>query len=293
MNTHKINILKKRMRNPFLILNFSFLIFSACVRIDVYDTDYPNHGKITLTTDWSQIGQDIVIPQTYIVQVNDYLTTVSGHTNTIDNLFLPGTYNTYIYNVADKITTNGTIATVAVGNNLADPMPDRLFTSTLSVAIEQNKNHLFTAVMQQQVRDLNLVIKTTGDIYDRIEYITATLSGVASSLDFANNTHHDAVNIIPVFMKQADGKWLAAVRLLGITGDEQKLSMTITFADNSPALIIREENIHTRLGDFNADKRTPLTLSAEVIEIPINTGFTSTITDWIDGNNGGETGSAE
>ena len=268
------------MKKIQIITVLSILLLSSCARVDVYDTDHPEHGKITLTTDWSKIGESITAPQSYTVQVGGYSTTLTGTSSAIDNLFLPGTYNTYIYNVANKITVSEATATVAVNNNIADPLPEWFFTSALNVAIEQDKDHHFTAVMQQQVRELNFVIAPSGGTPDRIESITATLSGVASSLDFANNTHDNAANVVPTFEKQADGKWLATVRLLGITGNEQKLSLTIAFADNSPATMNTEVDIHTRLGDFNADKRTPLTLGAQVVETPTATGFTATITDW-------------
>ena len=268
------------MKKIQIITALSVLLLSACTRVDIYYTDHPEHGKVTLTTDWSEIGQGITAPQNYTVQVGDYSATVAGTSNTIDNLFLPGTYNAYIYNIADKITVSETTAAVAVSNNIADPMPEWFFTSILNVAIEQDKDHRFTAVMQQQVRELNFVIAPSGGTPNRIESITATLSGVASSLDFANNTHDNAANVVPAFTKQADGKWLAIVRLLGITGNEQKLSLTITFADNSPATINTEVDIHAELGDFNANKRTPLTLGAQVVETPTEAGFTATITDW-------------
>ena len=268
------------MKKIQIITALSVLLLSACARVDVYDTDHPEHGKITLTIDWSEIGQGVTAPQSYTVQIGDYSTTITGTSKTIDNLFLPGTYNAYIYNVIDKITVSEATATVAVSNNVADPMPEWFFTSILNVAIEQDKDHRFTAVMQQQVRELNFVIAPSGGTPDRIESITATLSGVASSLNFASNTHGNAANVVPAFEQQADGKWLATVRLLGITSNEQKISLTITFADNSPATINTEVDIHTELGNFNADKRTPLTLGAQVVETPTATGFTATITDW-------------
>ena len=287
MNTDKTNTLIKRMRNSFLIglcrtlfLIFSFLIFTACVRVDVYNTDHPEHGKISLTTDWTQAGQGVAAPQNYVVRVGEFSGNVTGTTNTIDNLFLPGTHDIHIYNVADKITVGGNTATVAVSSSFADPLPAWLFTAALNVTIEQDKDHFFTAAMQQQVRELNFLIETTGGTPDRIESITATLSGVASSLNFANNTHSNAANVIPTFTKQDSGRWLATIRLLGITGNEQKLSVIIAFADNSPATISTEVDIHARLGDFNADKRTPLTLGVQVIETSTGIDFNAIVTDW-------------
>ena len=275
------------------IIILSVLLLSACVRVDVFDTDHPEHGTITLTTDWSQIGQNITIPQTYIAQIGDYSASLTGTTNAIDNLFLPGTYNAHIYNVADKITVSETTAAVTVSNNIADPMPDWFFTSILNLTIEQDKDHHFTAVMQQQVRELNFVIEIIGGAPDRIESITATLSGVASSLDFANDTYSAAVSVAPVFTKQTDGRWLAAVRLLGIVGNEQQLSVSLTFADNSPAPLTKTIDIHTELSNFNANKISPLTLGAQIIETPNGIALTASIAGWLPGNGSGETGVAE
>ena len=268
------------MKKIQFIITLSVLLFSACARVDVYDTDHPNHGIITLTTDWSQIGQGITASQTYTIQVGRYSANVTGATNTIDNLFLPGNYQANIYNTANKIAVSGSVATLATTGGIADPLPGWLFTSTLKADIEQDKEQHLTATMRQQVRQLNLVIEPTGGTTDRIERITASLSGVASSLDFASNTHNGAASVVPVFSKRSDGKWVATVRLLGITGDEQKLSTTMFFADNSPAPISEESNIHSQLSNFNSDKRAPLTLTMRITETFTGAEFSATSTDW-------------
>jgi len=268
------------MKKIQFIITLSVLLFSACARVDVYDTDHPNHGAITLTTDWSQIGQGIAAPQTYTIQMGRYSANVTGATNVIDNLFLPGNYQANIYNTANKIAVSGSVATLATTGGIADPLPGWLFTSTLKADIEQDKEQHLTATMRQQVRQLNLVIEPTGGTTDRIERITASLSGVASSLDFASNTHNGAASVVPVFSKRSDGKWVATVRLLGITGDEQKLSTTMFFADNSPAPISEESNIHSQLSNFNSDKRAPLTLTMRITETFTGAEFSATSTDW-------------
>lgn len=260
-----------------MALGAAFL-FSACeVNEPIYDTSHPEQGQIIkLTTDWTAIGTGISIPPTYTVKVGGYSAQLTGQSNTIDNLFASGTYSVSIYNTADHVTVSGTAATA----NYTSGFPGWLFTSVTSLTIEKDADHEFIAVMNQQVRELNLVIEPTGSTIDKIASLSATLSGVASTVDFANNTHSNAVSIAPAFIKQADGKYKATVSLLGIIGQEQKLSLTVTFANNSPAPITQEMNIHTQLGNFNADKKTPLTLGAQTVETTSETGFTATITDW-------------
>jgi hypothetical protein len=67
---------------------------------------------------------------------------------------------------------------------------------------------------------------------------------------------------------------------LGIAGAEQTLTGAITFAGGSPAGITVQSNLSATLADFNAYKKTPLTLGAQLVETPAETGFTVTITDW-------------
>jgi len=279
MNTAKINTLKKRMQNSlanakrcFLLLNFSFLILSACVRVDVYDTDHPEHGKITLATDWSKIGQGITAPQSYTVQV------VTGTTNTIDNLFLPGTYSSYIYNVADKITVSETTATVAVSNNIVDPMPDWFFASTLNVTIEPDKTHHFIAVMQQQIRQLNIELTVTEGDISNIQSVTASLSSVANTIDLRTDVcSGTGLKVEPVFSKNGN-KLVAFVRLIGLTAETQNLSLNISYVGGSQEQIISD--VSNQLTGFATDKHLPMTLLGNISISESGAIFNSKISGW-------------
>lgn len=39
------------------------LILSSCVKDDLYDTPHPQHGKITVTADWSARGEGVMSPK--------------------------------------------------------------------------------------------------------------------------------------------------------------------------------------------------------------------------------------
>ena len=53
---------------------------------------------------------------------------------------------------------------------------------------------------------------------------------------------------------------MATVRLLGIAGDAQRLTATLTYTDGNPADTGLESNLTAALKDFNNDKTEPLTL---------------------------------
>lgn len=275
-----------------LLTGCAALLLAACdVKDPIHDTPHPDHGKITLTTDWSERGTGIDIPASYTVKVGEYSATVSGATNTIDNLFLPDTYRAYIYNTAEHITVSGTVVTVAGTAGNVDGVgafvhnaPGWLFTSTVDATIEKDTDHELTAAMQQQVRQLTLVIEPTGGTPERIESISGYLSGAASTLNIDNGTHGNASNVAlefaPITTGADAGKWSAAVRLLGTAGAQQRLIATIKFTGGSPGGLTLDSDLSADLSAFNTDKKTPLTLGGKVVETPTGIGFTATITGW-------------
>ena len=176
-------------------------------------------------------------------------------------------------------------------------MPGWLFTDAVDAVIEPDTEQTFTAVMQQQVRQLTLVIEPTGSTTDRIEHIEGYLSGVAGTLDFSAGIYATPTNVELQFAKITSGanagKYAATVRLLGIAGEQQKLNAIICFTGGNPEALNLTSDLTTELAAFNADKRKPLTLGGKVVETPTGADFSATITDWTPGNGeGGEGGSA-
>lgn len=79
-----------------LTLLYACTFFAAC--LDDYNTTHPNHGTVTLATDWGQRTGGIDQPASYTVQVGDYSATVGDVTATLDHLFAPGVYRLRTYN---------------------------------------------------------------------------------------------------------------------------------------------------------------------------------------------------
>ncbi|WP_455601353.1 FimB/Mfa2 family fimbrial subunit [Bacteroides rodentium] len=286
------------MRKTLLLLLLLPLLASCGAKDPNYNTAHPDHGMVTLTADWSQRGTDIDIPASYTVQAGDYSTTLGDATHRIDHLFEPGAYRFYIYNMPEQVSISGTTATVATASGNWDgvgafvaALPGWLFTCAMDAIIEKDTEYELTAAMQQQVRQLTLVIEPTGGTTDRIESIEGYLSGAAATLDMDNGTHGTPSNVALTFTKITSGadtgKWSATVRLLGVAGTVQQLTAQIRFSGNSPQPMTLTSDLTTMLATFNADKTNPLALDGKVVETPTEADFSATITDWTPGNGKG------
>ena len=255
------------------------LTLGGCVKDELHDTPHPDTGKVTVTADWADRGEGVDIPASWHIVMGDYTGTETGATHSSDHLFSPGNYTLAAYNIPEGITVSGTTATVAAADGgFIVNTPGWLFTSVQEVAIEADTDYELTAAMRQQVRELTLMIEPAGDAADRIESIEGTLSGAAGTLDFATGTHGTPSEVELRFTKIISGddagKWTATVRLLGIAGDTQRLTATLTYTDGNPQPTSLNSDLTAVLNGFNEDKTTPLTLGGTVVETPGEAGFT-------------------
>lgn len=284
--------MKRNMRHQLIgtIVVTATLLTSCDMNDPIYNTSHPNHGVVTLTTDWSQIGEGLEVPSSYTLRLGDYTTTLSGTTNTIDHRFDPGTYQMLVYNTPENIRMDNTVAEWDISNNDA---PGWLFSYAAEVTITEDTDHAFTAVMQQQVRQLTLVVEPTGDAVDRIERIRGGFIGVASKLDIEKGIYSEECWTLSDFSKITEGadagKWTMTMRLLGFIPEGNKdLELYINFKNNNPKQVAITSDLAEALATFNTDKRTPLVLRGTMVETPTESGFSATIDDWTPGNGNGE-----
>lgn len=285
--------MKTTTRYTTTILSLALLLtLGGCVKDELHDTPHPDTGKVTVTADWSDRGEGVDIPAEWTVTMGGYTGTETGATHSPDYLFNPGSYTLAVYNPADGITVSGMTAAVAAADGgCIVNTPGWLFTSVQEVEIEADTDYSLTAVMHQQVRELTLVIEPTGDAAERIESIEGTLSGAAETLDFATGTHGTPSEVKLHFTKITEGddvgKWMATVRLLGIAGNSQRLTATLTYTDGNPQPTSLNSDLTAALDGFNDDKTTPLTLGGTLAETPDEAGFTGEITGWETVDSGG------
>lgn len=266
------------------IIGMAALTLTGCVKDELFDTPHPGKGHITVTADWSARGEGIAIPESWNLSMGDYHGTETAATHAPDHLFEPGCYSLVAWNPATDISVSGTTASVtSTADGCISGDPGWLFTSVQEVTIEADRDHAFTAAMQQQVRQLTLTIRLTGDAAERVEGISGRLSGVAGTMDFASDTYGApssvALNFTKITQGENAGAWTATVRLLGITGESQQLTGTITYAgDNLPSTPVASD-MTALLAGFNDNNTVPISLACD-LETPTQAGVTAIIIDW-------------
>lgn len=246
-----------------LLAAVAVLSLDSCVLDELYDPfPHQEHGNVAVTADWSGRGEGVDVPGKWNVVMGDYAGEETGAVHTPDRLFAPGTYALRAWNPADGISVSGSVATAAYsGSQLG-----WFFTHAQEVTVGDDRDHLFTAAMRQQVRLLSVVLTPTGDAVPRIAGIEATLGGVAGILDFVTGEHGAPTTVKLVFGKSREGgEWAATVRLLGVAGTPRKLTGTVTFAEGDPQPLAFESDLSESLTGFNDDKARPLTLGGTLL----------------------------
>lgn len=275
------------IRKSLAVAAVAAAVMTSCSHDPIYNTPHPEHGTITLTTDWANtnVGRNIAIPS-HTVAVGGYSAILTGTTNTIGNLFDPGTYRADIYNTADQITIDGSTASVtrAVANSpeiYVHEMPGWLYTYTGNFDIEKDKVRSFTATMIQQVRELNLVVEPRGGNTGKIGSIEAHVSGVASQLNIEDGTPGGEAKVHSFFTKSADGKWVGTMRLLGIIPTaSQNLLLVIKYDDPALADEFIYSDLSAALVGFNDQKQNPKTLGSQAVQTPTGPDMNITLSGW-------------
>lgn len=254
-----------------IVVLFSVMFFS-CTKEELV-----NPPKVTLTTDWVNRTEGIDIPSAYTVVFNNQSLIFRTATNTLPELEA-GTHPLTIYNSADKVTINGSTATVATSGSIVNALPGYLFYSAVDAVYENDKENTVTAVMQQQIRLLNIELTITDGDINNIESITASLSGVANTMDLkANNYSGTRLKVIPVFIRN-NNKLSASLRLIGLTTEKQELTLDLHYKGEANQQIVSD--VSSLLTGFNNnDKYKPLGLTGDM-EIFTAIGFESTIKGW-------------
>lgn len=135
------------------IIGMAALTLTGCVKDELFDTPHPGKGRITVTADWNARGEGIAIPQSWNLSMGDYHGTETAATHAPDHLFEPGSYSLVAWNPATDISVSGTSASVtSTADGCISGELGWLFTSVQEVTIEADRDHAFTATMQQQVR---------------------------------------------------------------------------------------------------------------------------------------------
>lgn len=261
-------------------------LLASCVKDELHDTPHPDKGVVAVAIGLPQgTSQD-----DYTVEIDG--TTADGKEGsyTVSDPLPPREYTVLAYNTPQGFTVTEGIAhvertdgTVRALTDFINPLPDYLYSGTERITVVADDTLRMNLDVTQRVRDLHIELTVTEGDPERITDITGTLSGVAEAYDLRNETlYGTAVSTRPTFTRSGD-KMSADLRLLGIMGDAQTLSILLTFSNGDTQSI--ESDLTEVLAGFNGNTE-PFTLTGN-LRTPVEGGFAGSIDGWqqADGGN--------
>ncbi|KAA6319494.1 hypothetical protein EZS27_030619 [termite gut metagenome] len=266
------------------------IILSSCSKTNPYNTTHPDHGKIGFTTNWD----DIEPPTNYTLCVNNNSNT-SSTIPTTEHIFPllidPGTHSILICTKSEKmnIDLQTSVAGIEVVHGEIDGNIPPFFTYTNTLNIKGDFVTQLTASMKRQSRTLKIVLYIKDILGVTFVDKTATLTGIASQVNFeTNEVMKPAVRVKPDFKPDVDGskngisEFKASVELLGIIPEERQiLSFTMLYDKVGQQKDIEITiDLTESLKSFNANKNIPMELKCDILNINGN------ISEWEIGEDG-------
>ena len=272
---------RKRKYTTTILATALLFSLGGCVKDELHDTPHPDKGIVAVSIDLPQgaSGED------YTVEIDG--TTADGKEGhyTVSDPLPPGEYTVLAYNTPQGFTVTDGIARVertdGTARALTDfiyPLPDYLYSGTERITGVADDTLRMNLDVVQRVRDLHIELTVTEGDPERIAAITGTLSGVAEAYDLRNETlYGEAGSTRPTFTRSGD-KVSADLRLLGVLGDAQTLTLVLTFTDGQTLTV--ESDMTEVLSGFGEGDMTQTFAIEGGLRTPLEAGFSATITDW-------------
>lgn len=287
----------QKLQMPCRLLTFAAVLglLAGCVKDDLYNTPHPDKGAVVITADWTEALPENTLPETYFLRMDGgEAKEVKGTNVCYPDLLTPGTHTLSAYNEAERITINGTTATVNLRTDgTLEPLPGYLFSAMKELDVVQDDTLRITLPMERRICPITLKLSLEGDNTGKIASIDATLKGIAGSVDLQTGIIGKESLAVTLDVKQADTKTRAytegtlemSCRVVGINPQErQLLTVTVTMVDGHVQTITSDLSEYLR--DLNTELK-PIELTSKM-DAPQDGHFSGTITDWKPGNNGGE-----
>lgn len=269
--------------------------FGSCVKDDLHNTPHPDKGAVRVTTDWSGRSSEASVPGSYTLRIGEENQEVTAEINIFKNLLAPGSYRLLAYNTPEGVSVTGNTATVDTKDDgTLTPQPGYLFSAAKELDVAADDTLKVTLPMQQHIRSLTLTLELAEGDRERIAGTTATLTGIAHSLDLTTGgqtagqtgrTVAPEFKIGTVTPTRAEGKpaLAAMLRLMGvIAGERQTLTLTVSLTDGSVQTLVTD--LTDLLKDFGGAMEA-LRLDA-LLNLPTAGSMGGTITGWKEVDNG-------
>lgn len=264
-------------------------LLASCVKDELHNTPHPDKAAVVITTDWADAIDETDVPAAYHIGMDGGETVKTQEATTVyPDLLVPGKHSVFAYNEPQGITVSGTTVSVnRLSDGTLEPMPDYLFSAATEFeALADDTVHV-AVPMVRRLCPITLHLSLEGGNTETIASVTATLGGMAASVDLRTGTTGGENATVTLDVRQAENKARACTegclemrcRVAGTNPQErQVLTVKVTMADGHVQTITSD--LSERLKDLNAGME-PVEL-AGTAEAPQDGHFSGSITGWTD-----------
>ena len=265
-------------------------MLASCVKDELYDTPHPDKAAVVITTDWADALDETDVPAVYHIEMDGgEAVTIQEATTVYPDLLAPGKHSVFACNEPQGMTISGTTASVnRLPDGTLEPMPEYLFSATTRFEAQADDTVHVTVPMARRLCPITLNLSLEGGNTEAIASITATLGGMAASVDLRTGMVGGENATVTLDIKQqaktkarayTEGRLEMKCRTVGTNPQErQVLTVKVTMADGHVQTI--ESDLSERLKDLNTGM-DPIELTGTV-EAPQDGQFSGSITDWTD-----------
>ncbi len=279
----------------------SVVVLAGCYKSKFSDTLFPDDGVLSINIVLPTLATDDSEPTSYTIVVDGQQSVVALD----DGVTLypaplePGEYYIYVYSnsasvaIEDLSSTVGTITATAPddGGSYVKTLPEHIYFGMQRVTITADTRITTDVSMAQISRDIHFSLYIAEGDPDRISSVTSSLTGVTQAWECIGDTAYDTglTTIDPALTQGAyiarstgDNDYISgSIRVFGVTGTEQKLTIELTYSDDTKQTILSD--ITQELKDANINKSTDIILTGN-INTPIETEVDGTIDNWTQEN---------
>lgn len=254
----------------------------SCVKDTLFHTPHPDRGAVVFTADFSTRSASCPVPEKYRIAVgSEECAAPAGEAFCHPVLFAPGTYSLMAYTDCDGVAVSGGVARVdVVADGEIDPLPGYLFSAVDEVTVIKDDTVRVALSMVQRTRDLHLEFTLTEGEPELVASVTGRLSGVAGAFDIATHSIIADEAAIKVVFSRSAGKVTADVRLLGIVGRRQALTLEVAFTDREQNKTA-EVDLSEAMASFNDNMHIGFEIKGD-LATPVGADATAAITGWKD-----------
>ena len=271
-----------------LLATLAATVLAGCYKVQIYWTNHPELGKITLITDWSKRSPDAAMPDPYQIHLlsPDLSWSVSETRFEIPNLLEPGSYTLHVYNTAEHTQLNGTVISLdrevpearALSGKTRNgeiiqeiysfyEVPGDFFWGSVTQPIEADRDYEVTVPMRQITRPVEINLTIEGVNLEDCSSFFVNIDGTTDAWDCEADKPVGQHMITAIEGEPQSGNRLTGkTRVLGVMED-QPIKMEIELLLETDSYYVNSEPIDLteEFKNFNtADRTVPLVIKKTV-----------------------------